>query len=67
MAAPAILDKLQKIPTKTRAIAFFAIIGVAVVLLLWQVSCATWAINRAPCPCSHMPCSKPGNAAAEES
>jgi len=37
MAAPAILDKLQKIPTKTRAIAFFAIIGVAVVLFIWQV------------------------------
>ena len=37
MAAPAILEKLQKIPTKTRAIAFFAIIGVAVVLFIWQV------------------------------
>jgi len=37
MAAPAILDKLQKIPTKTRAIAFFSIIGVAVVLFIWQV------------------------------
>ena len=37
MAAPAILEKLQKIPTKTRAIAFFAIIGVAVVLFIWQI------------------------------
>jgi len=37
MAAPAILEKLQKIPTKTRAIAFFAIISVAVVLFIWQV------------------------------
>lgn len=37
MAAPAILEKLQKIPTKTRAIAFFAIIGVAIVLFIWQV------------------------------
>jgi type IV pilus assembly protein PilO len=37
MAAPAILDKLQKIPTKTRAIAFFTIIGVVVVLFIWQV------------------------------
>jgi type IV pilus assembly protein PilO len=37
MAAPAILEKLQKIPTKTRAIAFFVIIGVAVVLFIWQV------------------------------
>jgi type IV pilus assembly protein PilO len=37
MAAPAILEKLQKIPTKTRAIAFFAIIILAVVLFIWQV------------------------------
>jgi type IV pilus assembly protein PilO len=37
MAAPAILEKLQKIPTKTRAIAFFVIIGVAVVLFIWQI------------------------------
>jgi type IV pilus assembly protein PilO len=37
MAAPAILEKLQKIPTKTRAIAFFAIIGVVVALFIWQV------------------------------
>lgn len=37
MAAPAILEKLQKIPTKTRALAFFAIIGAAVVLFIWQV------------------------------
>jgi type IV pilus assembly protein PilO len=37
MATPAILEKLQKIPTKTRAIAFFAIIGAAVVLFIWQV------------------------------
>lgn len=37
MATPAILEKLQKIPTKTRAIVFFAIIGIAVVLFIWQV------------------------------
>jgi type IV pilus assembly protein PilO len=37
MAAPAILEKLQKIPTKTRAIAFFSIIGAVVVLFIWQV------------------------------
>jgi len=37
MAAPAILEKLQKIATKTRAIAFFAIIILAVVLFIWQV------------------------------
>lgn len=37
MATPAILEKLQKIPTKTRAIAFFVIIGAAVVLFIWQV------------------------------
>jgi type IV pilus assembly protein PilO len=37
MAAPAIFEKLQKIPTKTRAIAFFTIIGAAVVLFIWQV------------------------------
>jgi len=37
MAAPAILDKLQKIPAKTRMIAFFSIIGIAVVLFIWQV------------------------------
>lgn len=37
MAAPAILEKLQKIPTKTRAIAFFAIIGAALVLFIWQI------------------------------
>jgi type IV pilus assembly protein PilO len=37
MATPAILDKLQKIPTKTRAIAFFSLIGVVVVLFIWQV------------------------------
>jgi type IV pilus assembly protein PilO len=37
MAAPAILEKLQKIPTKTRAIAFFAIIILAVALFIWQV------------------------------
>lgn len=37
MAAPAILDKLQKIPTKTRMVAFFVMIGIAVVLFIWQV------------------------------
>jgi len=37
MATPAIFDKLQKIPTKTRAIAFFSLIGVVAVLFIWQV------------------------------
>jgi len=37
MATPAILEKLQKIPTKTRATVFFAIIGVIVVLFIWQI------------------------------
>ena len=37
MATPAIFDKLQKIPTKTRAIAFFSLIGVIAVLFIWQV------------------------------
>ncbi len=37
MAAPAILDKLQKIPTKTRATAFFVVIGAMLVLFIWQV------------------------------
>jgi type IV pilus assembly protein PilO len=37
MAIPAIFDKLQKIPTRTRAIAFFAIIGAAIVVFIWLV------------------------------
>jgi type IV pilus assembly protein PilO len=37
MATPAILDKVQKIPTKTRAAVFFGIIGAAVVLFIWLV------------------------------
>ena len=37
MAAPAILDKLQKIPTKTRAGAFAGLIITLVVLFIWQV------------------------------
>lgn len=31
------LDKLQKIPTKTRALVFFGVIAVVVVLFIWQV------------------------------
>ena len=37
MATPAILDKLQKIPTKTRATVFFGLIFAAVVLFIWLV------------------------------
>ncbi len=37
MAAPAILDKIQKVPTKTRSAVFFSIIGVLIVLFIWQV------------------------------
>ena len=37
MAAPAILDKLQKIPTKTRTGAFAGLIIALVVLFIWQV------------------------------
>ena len=37
MATPAILDKLQKIPSKTRAIAFGVIVFGAIVLFIWQV------------------------------
>jgi type IV pilus assembly protein PilO len=37
MAAPAILDKLQKIPTKTRNGAFAGLIVALVVLFIWQV------------------------------
>ena len=33
----AIVDKIQKIPTKTRAIGFFAFVGVLVVVYIWQV------------------------------
>jgi type IV pilus assembly protein PilO len=37
MATPAILDKLQKIPTKTRAIAFGVVVFGAIALFIWQV------------------------------
>jgi type IV pilus assembly protein PilO len=37
MATPAILDKLQNIPTKTRATMFFGLIGVALVVFIWLV------------------------------
>lgn len=37
MATPAILEKLQKIPTKTRAIAFFALVAAAVVVFIWLI------------------------------
>jgi len=37
MATPAILEKIQKIPTKTRAIVFFTIVGALVVLFIWQI------------------------------
>jgi len=37
MAAPAILEKLQKIPTKTRAILFGGFVIGAIVLFVWQV------------------------------
>jgi len=37
MAAPAILDKLQKIPAKTRTGAFAGLIVALVVLFIWQV------------------------------
>ncbi|MDA8099399.1 MAG: type 4a pilus biogenesis protein PilO [Nitrospiraceae bacterium] len=37
MATPAIIEKMQKIPTKTRAIAFFSVVGVILVLFIWQV------------------------------
>ena len=37
MATPAILDKLQKIPVKTRATVFFGLIFAAVVLFIWLV------------------------------
>ena len=37
MATPAILEKLQKIPTKTRAIVFGVIISSAVFLFIWQI------------------------------
>lgn len=32
-----IVQKIQKIPTKTRAIGFFSLVGVLVVLYIWQV------------------------------
>jgi type IV pilus assembly protein PilO len=37
MATPAILDKLQNVPTKTRATMFFGLIGIALVLFIWLV------------------------------
>lgn len=37
MATPAILDKLQKIPAKTRMIVFFVIIAIAIVVFIWLV------------------------------
>jgi type IV pilus assembly protein PilO len=37
MATPAFLDKLQKIPTKTRATMFFGLIFVGLVLFIWLV------------------------------
>lgn len=38
MATSAILlDKLQKIPTKTRATVFFAFIGAAIILFIWLI------------------------------
>ncbi len=37
MAALAVLDRIQKIPTKTRTTVFFSIIGVMIVLFIWQV------------------------------
>jgi type IV pilus assembly protein PilO len=37
MAAPAILEKLQKIPTKTRAFLFGGFVIGAIVLFVWQV------------------------------
>jgi len=33
----AIIDKIQKIPTKTRAIVFFVLLGILIVLFIWQV------------------------------
>ena len=37
MATPAILDKLQKIPSKTRYIAFGVLVAIAVVLFIWLI------------------------------
>jgi type IV pilus assembly protein PilO len=37
MATPAILDKLQKIPSKTRYIAFGVLVAIAIVLFIWLV------------------------------
>lgn len=37
MATPAIFDKLQKIPTKTRSIVFFVLLGVGIVIFIWLV------------------------------
>jgi type IV pilus assembly protein PilO len=37
MATPAIVDKLQKIPTKTRAAMFFGLVFAAIVLFIWLV------------------------------
>jgi type IV pilus assembly protein PilO len=35
--AAAIMDKIQKIPSRTRVIVFLALVGVLVVLYIWQV------------------------------
>jgi type IV pilus assembly protein PilO len=35
--AAAVMDKIQKIPSRTRVIVFFAFVGVLVVLYIWQV------------------------------
>jgi type IV pilus assembly protein PilO len=37
MATPAILDKLQKVPSKTRTASFFAFVGVLIILFIWQI------------------------------
>lgn len=37
MATPAILDKLQKIPSKTRYIAFGVLVAAAVVVFIWLI------------------------------
>lgn len=37
MKTPAFLDKLQKLPSKTRITAFFVVLGAVVALFIWQV------------------------------
>ena len=37
MATPAILEKIQKVPPKTRMAVFFGVIGVLIILFIWQV------------------------------